>query len=173
MSSIRLRHMSLTYPQTPINRSIPRHFYAPRHLGIDTKTSQERSWKTPKHLEHKQHQIRFKSTKTLLESSPKASRNFKNFNFKYEEHSKRNLPNHLPRSQRSLESSSKASKNFKKLQIGEALWIQASKSSKNFSRKPSNTKNIQREIIQIIFLISKFTVIKLKSLQKLQETINQ
>ena len=32
--------------------------------------------------------------------------------FKYEEHSKRNYPNHIPRSQSSLESSSKASRNL-------------------------------------------------------------
>ena len=85
--------------------------------------------------------------KTLLESSLKASRNFKNFNLEYKEHSKQNHPNYLPRSQRSLEWSSKASRNFKKLHIGEDLWIQASKAPKNFRHKPLNTKNIWREII--------------------------
>ena len=43
----------------------------------------------------------FRSEKALLESSPKASRNFKNFknfNPKIGEHSKQNHPNHLPRS---------------------------------------------------------------------------
>ena len=34
----------------------------------------------------------------------------------------------------------------------ETLWIQASKAPKNFHHKPLNTKNIQRGIIQIIFL---------------------
>ena len=138
MSPIRLYHILLTHPQSPINRSIPKAF---QH----TKTSWERSWKTSRHLEHKQHQRRFKSTKTLLESSPEASRKFKNLNFEYEEHSKRNHPNHLPRSQRSLESSLKASRNFKKLQIGETLRIQASKALKNFRYKPSNMKNIEEK----------------------------
>ena len=53
-----------------------------------------------------------RSPAALLEPSFEASKNFKNFNFEYEEHSKRNYPNHLPRSQRSLESSSKASRNL-------------------------------------------------------------
>ena len=106
----------------------------------------------PRDLEHKQYQRRFKNMEALLESSPEASKNFKNFNLEYREHLKQNHPNYLPRSQRSLESSSKASRNFKKLHIGETLWIQASKAPKNFRHKPSNTKNIQKEIIQIIFL---------------------
>ena len=72
--------------------------------------------------------------------------------FKYKEHSKRNHPNHIPRSQSSLESSSITSRNLNKPQISEALRIQASKAPKNFHYKPSNTKNIRREIIQIIFL---------------------
>ena len=66
----------------------------------------------------------------------------------FEEHSKRNHPNHLPRSQRSLESSSKASRNLNKPQIGETLRIQASKTSKNFRHEPSNRKNIRSRIIQ-------------------------
>ena len=138
MSPIKLCHVSLTHPQTPINRSLPKAF-------LDR----------PRDLKHKQHQRRFKSTETLLESSLEASRNFKNFNFEYEEHSKRNHLNHFPRSQRSLESSSKASRNLKKSQISEALWIQAFKASKNFLHKPSNSKNIRKEIIQIIFLVLK------------------
>ena len=93
-----------------------------------------------------------RSPEALLEPSFEASKNFKNFNFEYKEHSKRNHPNHLPRSQRSLESSSKASRNLNKPQIGEALRIQASKAPKNFHHKPLNTKNIQRGIIQIIIL---------------------
>ena len=138
MSPIRLRHVLLTQPQSPINRSIPKAF---QH----TKTSLERSWKTSRYLEHKQYQRRFKSTEALVESSPEASRKFKNLNFEYEEHSKRNHPNHLPRSQRSLESTSKASKSFKKLQTGETLRIQASKAPKNFHHKPSNMKNIEEK----------------------------
>ena len=71
--------------------------------------------------------LEFRCPEALLEPSPETSMNFKNFNFKYEEHSKRNHLNHLPRSQRSLESSLKASKNLNKLQIGEALRIQATR----------------------------------------------
>ena len=73
-SPIRLRHVSLTFPQTPKNRSLPKTAF------LHTRTSWERSWKTPMHQCHKQHQRRFKSTEGLLESSPEASRNFKNFN---------------------------------------------------------------------------------------------
>ena len=58
----------------------------------------------------------------------------------------------MPRSQSSLESSPKASRNLNKSQISEAQRIQASKTPKNFHHKPSNMKNIQRRIIQIIFL---------------------
>ena len=90
-----------------------------------------------------------RSPEALLEPSFEAS---KNFNFEYEEHSKRNHPNRLPRSQRSLESSSKASRNLNKPQIGEALRIQASKAPKNFHHKPSNMKNIRSRIIQTICL---------------------
>ena len=86
-----------------------------------------------------------RSPEALLEPSFEAS---KNFNFEYEENSKRNHPNHLPRSQRSLESSLKAFKNLNKPQIGEALRIQASKASKNFRHEPSNMKNIRSKIIQ-------------------------
>ena len=93
-----------------------------------------------------------KSLEALLELSFEASRNFKNFNFEYEEHLKRNHPNHLPKSQKSLESSSEASRNSKKPQISKALWIQASKAPKNFHHKLLNTKKIRRGIIQIIFL---------------------
>ena len=71
--------------------------------------------------------------------------------FKYEEHSKRNHPNHIPRSQSLLESSSKTSRNLNKPQISETQQIQASKAPKNFHHEPSNTKNIRRGIIQIIF----------------------
>ena len=60
--------------------------------------------------------------------------------FKYEEHSKKNHLNHVPRSQSSLESGSKAFKNFKKPQISETLWIKAFKVSKNFHHKPSKMK---------------------------------
>ena len=78
-----------------------------------------------------------------LESSPKASWNFKNCNIEYEEHSKQNHSNHFPRSQSSLELNSKASRNFKKPQINEVLQVKASKASKNFHHKPSKTKNMK------------------------------
>ncbi|KAL4605322.1 hypothetical protein ACB092_09G020200 [Castanea dentata] len=120
----------------------------------------------PRHLE-------FRSTETLPESSPKASRNFKNFKLEYKEHSKQNHPNYLSRSKSSLESSSKASRNLNKPQIGEALRIQASKAPKNFHHKPSNTKNNRRGIIQIIFLNLKVHWNQAPSLQEPQHTINQ
>ncbi|KAL4602077.1 hypothetical protein ACB092_10G026300 [Castanea dentata] len=96
--------------------------------------------------------LEFRNLEALPESNPEASRNFKNFNLEYRQHSKQSHPNYLSRSQRSLESSSKASRNLNKPQIGKALRIQASKASKNFHHKPSNTKNNRRGIIQIIFL---------------------
>ena len=132
MSPIRLRHVSLTHPQTPINRSLPKTFQGEAKERLRLK-----SWR----------RSRLRSLEALLELSFEASKNFKNFNFEYEEHSKRNHPNHLPKSQRLLESSSKASRNLNKPQIGEALQIQASKVSKNFRHKPSNTKNIRSRII--------------------------
>ena len=103
MSPIKLRHVSLTHPQTPINRSLPKAFKGRswRHqdiLGEETKTPGR--------------DLEFRSPKALLELGLEASKNFKNFNFDYEEHSKRNHPNHIPRSQSSLESSSKASRNL-------------------------------------------------------------
>ena len=101
MLPIRLCHVSLTHPQTPKNRRLPNAFKKKR----------------PSHLEHKQHQRRFKSTEALLESSPEASRNFKNFDLKCKEHSKQNYLNYLPRSQRSLESSSKTSTNHKSVKL--------------------------------------------------------
>ena len=97
MSPIRLRHVSLTYSQTFINRSLPKAFQRRAEGGLRLK-----SWR----------RSRLRSPEALLEPSFEASKNFKNFNFEYEEHSKRNHPNHLPRSQRSLESSSKASRNL-------------------------------------------------------------
>ena len=120
MSPIKLRHVSLIHSQTPINRSLSKAF-------LQTKTPWERSWNThtTRHSCHKQHQRRFRRTKTLPKSSPKASRNFKNFDLKCKEHSKHNHLNYLPRSQSSLESNSKASKNLNKPQISEALQIQA------------------------------------------------
>ena len=77
VSPIRLCHMSLTHLQTLINRSLPKAF---------------EGTKTPRR------DLEFKSPEALLEPSPKAFKNFKNFNFKYEEHSKRNHTSHLPRS---------------------------------------------------------------------------
>ena len=79
-----------------------------------------------------------------MDLSPKRSEELQPQTFEYEEHSKRNNPNHLHKSESSLESSSKASRNFKKLQIGEALRIQTSKAQKNFHHKPLKTKNAQR-----------------------------
>ena len=64
--------------------------------------------------------------------------------FKYEEHSKMNHPNHIPRSQSSLESSLKASRNLNKPQNSETLRIQASKTLNNFHHKSSKMKNTQR-----------------------------
>ena len=84
----------------------------------------------------------------MSEPSLEASKNFKNFSFEFKEHSKRNHPNHLPRSQRSLESSLKAFRNLNKPQISEALLIQTSKTPKNFRHEPLNTKNIRSKIIQ-------------------------
>ena len=130
--------MSLTHPQTPINRSLPKAFQK-----IKT------SWDRPRHLGRGLGRyLEFRSPEALLEPSPEASRNFKNFNFEYKEQSKRNHLNNLPRSQRSLESSSKASRNLNKSQINEALWIEASIAPKNFRHNPSNTKNIRSRIIQ-------------------------
>ena len=116
VSLIKLSHVLLTHPQTPINRSLPKAFKGRswRHqdiLGGGTKTSWERTPRDlggPSHLEHKQHQRRFRSTEALLESSPEASRNFKNFDLKCKEHSNQNHLNYLPRSQRSLESKLKS-----------------------------------------------------------------
>ena len=62
--------------------------------------------------------------------------------FKYKEHLKKNHSNHPSRSQSSLESSSKASRNSKRLQISEALRIQASKSRRTF------TTNLWRRIYE-------------------------
>jgi len=45
-----------------------------------------------------------------MDSSPKSSEELPPQTFKYEEHSKRNHPNHLPRSQSSLKSNLKVSK---------------------------------------------------------------
>ena len=161
MSPIRLRHMSLTHPQTPINRSLPKAF----------QKSQEGN---PEELRLKsQRRPRFRSPETLLEQSFEASKNFKNFNFEYEEHSKRNHPNPLPRSQRSLESSSKASRNSKKPQINEALRIQASKATKNFHHKPSNMKNIQSRIIQTTCLDLKVHQNQAQKPLKTSQTTNQ
>ena len=70
-----------------------------------------------------------------MDSSPKSSEEFLPQTFEYEEHSKRNHLNHLPRSQNSLELNLKAFRNSKKPQIGEALRIQASKALKSFHHK--------------------------------------
>ena len=124
--------------QTPINRSLLKAFKKDQAI-----------WSINSIREDSE---ALRSIEALQESSLKAFKNFKNFKLKIEEHSKQNHPNYLPRSQSSLESSSKASKNLIKSQISETLRIQASKVSKNFNYKPSNMKNIRKEIIQIIFL---------------------
>ena len=126
MSPIKLYHMSITHTQTPIIGSHPKAF-----LCTKTSTLQAASKKIQK----------YRSSAGI---KPKAFRNFKNFNLKYEEHSKQNHSNYLPKSQSSLELSSKASKNFKQPQISETVWIQASKAPKNFPHKPSKMKNTQR-----------------------------
>ena len=64
--------------------------------------------------------------------------------FEYEEHSKRNHSNHLPRSQSSMESSSKATRILNKPQNNETLRIQASKAPKNFHHEPLKMKNAPR-----------------------------
>ena len=84
MSPIRLSHVSLTHPQTPINRSLPKAF--------------EEILKSYEGAKTPGRDLQFRSPEALLEPNFEASRNFKNFNFEYEEHSKRNHPNHLPRS---------------------------------------------------------------------------
>ena len=76
-----------------------------------------------------------------MDLSPKSSEELQPQTFEYEEHSKRNHPNHLHKAESSLESSSKASRNSKKPQISEALRIQASKALKNFHHKPSKMNN--------------------------------
>ena len=129
MSPIRLRHVSLTYSQTFINRSLPKAFQRRAEGGLRLK-----SWR----------RSRLRSPEALLEPSFEASKNFKNFNFEYEEHSKQNHPIYLPKSQSSLESSPKSSRNLNKSQISEAQRIQASKAPKKFHHKPSKTKNTRR-----------------------------
>ena len=78
VSPIRFCHVSLTHPQTPINRSLPKAF--------------QQGWRRARK------RPRFRSKKALQEPSLKAFKNFKNFNLKIEEHSKQNHPNYLPRS---------------------------------------------------------------------------
>ena len=101
----------------------------------------------------------------MSESSSKASKNIKNFNLESQEHSKQIQPSHLSRSQSSLELSSKVSINTKRLQISEALRMQASKALKTIYYKSSMTKNIHPNHS------SKYqssTGVKFQSLQKIQ-----
>ena len=84
MSPIRLRHVSLTHPQTPINRSLPQTFRGDQDLEV-------------------QKLCKNQASKLSRTSTPEI-----------EEHSKQNHPNYLPRSQGSLELSSKASRNLTK-----------------------------------------------------------
>ena len=62
-----------------------------------------------------------------MNSSLQSSKELSSQTFEYEEHSKINYPNHLPRSQSSLKLSLKSSRNLNKPQISEALWIQSFK----------------------------------------------
>ena len=101
-----------------------------------------------------------------MNSSPKSSKELPSQTFKYKEHSKRNLPNYLLRSQSSLESSSKASRNSKKPQISEALRIQASKALKNFHHKLSKTNNAQRTRRHKEFLTSSKLEIRCNSISR-------
>ena len=75
VSPIRFCHVSLTHPQTPINRGLPKAF--------------QQGWRRARK------RPRFRSKKASQESNLKV---FKNFNLKIEEHSKQNHPNYLPRS---------------------------------------------------------------------------
>ena len=130
--SFKLWHVSLLManymwphlPKTPINKDSPQ--------------SYKRDLETLRGL------------KVLLEPNSKASKNLKNFTFESEKYSKQIHSSHPSRSKSSLKSNSKASINTKKLQISEALWIQASKAPRNLHYKSSKTKNIQITFIQII-----------------------
>ncbi|KAL4598664.1 hypothetical protein ACB092_11G074500 [Castanea dentata] len=95
-------------------------------------------------IQHVERYLEFRNPEVLPESNPKASKNFKNFNLEYRQHSKQNHPNYSSRSQRSLESSSKAFRNLNKPQISEALRILASKALKNFHHKSAEKKSARR-----------------------------
>ena len=96
--------------------------HSPTPNSYKQKHSQRISTHLERHPHFKQHQRRFRSIEISLESSPKAFKNFKNFNLKYKKHLKQNHSNHLPRSQISLESSSKlpeTSRNHKSVKLYE------------------------------------------------------
>ena len=166
MSPIRLHPVSLTHPQTPINRSLSKAFQ-------DIQTSWERRprhqdilGERPSHLEHKQHQRRFISIETLLESSPDASNNFKNFDVKCKEHSKQNHLNYMPRSQGSLESARKPQetpRNHKLVNLNRSKPLKSRRTSTiNLQIRRTFEEKSSKSYSQI----SKFTGIKLKSLKK-------
>ena len=129
VSPIRLCHVSLTHPQTPINRSLPKAF--------------QKHWRRFGRGELEE--IKIEKSKSSIGTKLWS---LQELQLRIQRSLKRNHPNHLLRSQRSLESSSKASRNLNKPQIGETLQIRASKAPKNFHHKPLNTKNIQNIIIQ-------------------------
>ena len=151
--------MSLIHPQTLINRSLSKAF---QHTHTHTYQESNTSWKTS----------RFRSTETLLESSLEASKNFKNFNFEYEEHSKRNYPNHLPKSQRSLETSLKPPKTSTNNQLVNLYRFKPLKPRRTSTTNLQIRRTFEEESSKSYSQFSKFTRIKLKSLQKLQETTN-
>ena len=85
------------HPLTPINRSLHKALLIYTHLEGHLGRHQHTKTSTLQVVSKK-----IQSIDTLLESSPKDSRNFK---LKYEKHLKQNHSNHLPSSQNSLESS--------------------------------------------------------------------
>ena len=154
VSPIRLRHVSLTHPQTPINRSLPKTFKVFKERPR-TSRAQATSEKIQKHSEvqklyenqaskpsrtstSKSKNTRSVNIQTICldpkvygnqtqkSKNPQQTTNWWSSTdsnlqspeelppqtFKYEEHSKQNHLNYLPRSQSSLESSSKASRNL-------------------------------------------------------------
>ena len=104
VSPIRLCHVSLTHPQTFINRSLPKAF--------------QKRWRRFGRGELEE--IKIEKSKSSIGTKLWS---LQELQLRIRRSLKRNHPNHLLRSQRSLESSSKASRNLNKPQIGEALWI--------------------------------------------------
>ena len=129
MSPIKLRHVSLTHPQTPINRSLPKTFRRTKIQKDQDSEVKKLCWNqalkppgTSRTSTPKSENIRSRIIQTIC-LDPKVCRN-----------------------------QAQRSENIIKSQISEALRIQASKAPKNFHHKPSNTKNIRSRIIQTICL---------------------